>query len=99
MTVALFVLVGILIAFGLYTLRARFRLLYGLFELACGVIIMLGAINSYSAALGRENLPIVGGGYFPQTTSGMATLERQLGCFAWSWGSDLCSRSWLGQCR
>jgi hypothetical protein len=58
-----------LFAIGLYSLRARFRLLYGLLELASGVV-MLGAINSYSAALGRENVPIVGGGIFHRPPEG-----------------------------
>jgi hypothetical protein len=39
-------------------------------ELASGVVIMLGAINSYSAALGRENVPIVGGGIFHRAPEG-----------------------------
>jgi hypothetical protein len=70
MNVAMFLLAGIVIALCLYILRARARLLYGLLELASGVVIMLGAINSYSAALGRENVPIVGGGIFHRAPEG-----------------------------
>jgi|SRR5579863_49290 len=70
MLVALFVAVGVLFALGLYTLRSRCRLVYGLIEIASGVVIMLGAINSYSAALGREYVPIVGGGIFHRPPEG-----------------------------
>jgi hypothetical protein len=93
MNVAMFPLAGIVIALCLYILRARARLLYGLLELASGVVVMLGAINSYSAVLGRENVPIVGGGIFHRGARGMATLESSFGCVVRSCGSDLHSRA------
>jgi hypothetical protein len=70
MVVALFVIVGLLFALGLYTLRSRYRLTYGLIEIVSGVVIMLGAINSSSAALGRENVITVGGDIFHRPPEG-----------------------------
>jgi hypothetical protein len=63
-----FALVGLGLA--LYGLRERFRLLYGLLELAIGVTILLGALNSFTAIMGREYLPIVGGGVFHRPPEG-----------------------------
>jgi hypothetical protein len=45
-------------------------LAYGLVEIASGIFIMLGAINSYSAALGREHVPVVGGGMYHRPAEG-----------------------------
>jgi hypothetical protein len=70
MFVALFILAGILVSLVLYILRARHRLLYGSLEFAFGLLIMLGAVNSYSAAVGREDVPIVGGGIFHRPPEG-----------------------------
>jgi hypothetical protein len=70
MAVALLVTGLLVVAVGLYALRVRFRLLYGLLELAVGIIIALGAINAYIAALGRENVPIVGGGIWHRPPEG-----------------------------
>jgi hypothetical protein len=58
------------VAFALYGLRERFRLIYGLLELAIGAVILLGALNSYTATIGRQYVPIVGGGVFVRPPEG-----------------------------
>jgi hypothetical protein len=58
------------VGFGLYGLRERFRLLYGLLELAIGGAILLGALNNLTAIMGREYVPIVGGGVFHRPPEG-----------------------------
>jgi hypothetical protein len=60
----------LLLAIALYDVRARYRLLYGILELAVGFLILLGSINAYSIARGREFVPIVGGGVFHRPPEG-----------------------------
>jgi hypothetical protein len=58
------------VALALYATRERARLIYGLLELAIGAFILLGAINSYTATMEREYIPIVGGGVFHRPPEG-----------------------------
>jgi hypothetical protein len=59
-----------LTAIALYGMRARSRLVYGVLELVVGFLILLGGINAYSIARGREFVPIVGGGVFHRPPEG-----------------------------
>jgi len=59
-----------LLAIALYGVRARSRLLYGLLELVVGFVILLGGINAYSIARGREYVPLVGGGILHRPPEG-----------------------------
>jgi len=65
----------VLIALGLYSLRARYRLLYGLIELAAGAVITLVSINAYGVAQNREYVPIAGGGIFHKSPEGVLQLN------------------------
>jgi hypothetical protein len=64
--VALFLFVGA----SLYVLQLRSRLSYGLIELALAALFIASALNSYTVALGREFVPIVGGGIFQRPPEG-----------------------------
>jgi hypothetical protein len=64
------------IAIGLYGLRERFRLLYGLTELLFGLFIMFGSINAISIAERRENIPIIGGGVWHRPPGGVLHISE-----------------------
>jgi hypothetical protein len=58
------------VAFALYGIRERVRLLYGLLEIAIGSFILLGAVNSYTDVMGHEFTPVIGGGMFHRPPQG-----------------------------
>src|SRR5271169_1016757 len=57
-------------AANLYFLRERMRLLYGVLELGVGFLILLGTVNNFTAAIGREYIPIIGGGFVHRRPEG-----------------------------
>jgi hypothetical protein len=62
-------ILGCIIPFGiaLYALRCRHRTIYGIFEVAASIVLMLVAVNSYVRAFGQELSWLLAGaaGFWP----------------------------------